>query len=583
MTVSVPRFPALTMALLGSLVLASAARAESAPKPAGDPVVVRDDTLSTPRERPGLLPLAPLPAASAPMTAPRLVSARVDWVAATRALGVNAILRPAAASVRLEPSRLGRPAPAPAPLLRINAAMAQRFAGIAQSPVPVLLPFDTDRLLTDLERGAATPDSTAYLNGFNLRPHFFYPGPSGYDAAFALRAPDSETFRDIKFAEPFQIVIAGSALLYDLDDQKVSPGDPVPELESEFPGIRRLIHEHHLRYTFVRFGVPYAVSIACFNAGVSRYRMPTCRDATRVAVHFLRSLRVAGGLPKPARTIEPIPIARPPAESPSFSYFAPGRLLPGTGFRGHDGRADRTVYSQIRFPLLDAPAFVNSQLFQSRNRPIAPGHQPNYSYPWRDNFCERRGFPVGQCPAGHGHQGQDLRPARCEDGSVSCRPHDLVAVRDGAIMRSPGQEALYLFVNTETEHLRFRYLHMDPRKMDRDGVLSGRRVREGEVIAEVSNFSKKEAGTSYHLHFDVQVPTRHGWVFVNPYMTLVASYERLIAARGEELPDPTEIATTDKNPALGAGKHAERENVKRKRVKKRGAGARNKQKRRSRR
>jgi murein DD-endopeptidase MepM/ murein hydrolase activator NlpD len=119
--------------------------------------------------------------------------------------------------------------------------------------------------------------------------------------------------------------------------------------------------------------------------------------------------------------------------------------------------------------------------------------------------------------------------------------------------------------------------------MDRDGMLSGRLVRQGEVIAQMSNFNRREGGTSYHLHFDIQVPTRHGWVFVNPYMTLVAAYERLIGARGEELPEPTEIVTTDKNPAaLGTGQRAEPETIKRKRVKKRGPAQRSK-KRRSRR
>ena len=56
--------------------------------------------------------------------------------------------------------------------------------------------------------------------------------------------------------------------------------------------------------------------------------------------------------------------------------------------------------------------------------------------------------------------------------------------------------------------------------MDEDNLLSGRFVREGEAIGQVSNYFRKEAGTSYHLHFDLQVPTRDGWVFVNPYMTL---------------------------------------------------------------
>ena len=81
--------------------------------------------------------------------------------------------------------------------------------------------------------------------------------------------------------------------------------------------------------------------------------------------------------------------------------------------------------------------------------------------------------------------------------------------------------------------------------MDEDNLLSGRRVHEGEIIGEVSNFSMKEAGTSYHVHFDVQVPTKLGWVFVNPYMTLVAAYERLIGERGTEFSDPSVVATTD--------------------------------------
>jgi hypothetical protein len=67
---------------------------------------------------------------------------------------------------------------------------------------------------------------------------------------------------------------------------------------------------------------------------------------------------------------------------------------------------------------------------------------------------------------------------------------------------------------------------MLPRQFDADGMLSGRAVREGEVIGKVGNFFKRERATTYHLHFDLQVPTRYGWVFVNPYMTLVASYER---------------------------------------------------------
>jgi len=42
---------------------------------------------------------------------------------------------------------------------------------------------------------------------------------------------------------------------------------------------------------------------------------------------------------------------------------------------------------------------------------------------------------------------------------------------------------------------------------------------------------RREFGTTYHLHFDTQVLTKYGWTFVNPYMTLVTAYERLLSAR----------------------------------------------------
>jgi hypothetical protein len=70
--------------------------------------------------------------------------------------------------------------------------------------------------------------------------------------------------------------------------------------------------------------------------------------------------------------------------------------------------------------------------------------------------------------------------------------------------------------------------------MDSDGLLNGRRVAEGEKIGVVSNYLDHPNGTSRHLHFDVQVFTRDGWIWVNPYVTLISAYERLIHGRGRE-------------------------------------------------
>jgi murein DD-endopeptidase MepM/ murein hydrolase activator NlpD len=136
-------------------------------------------------------------------------------------------------------------------------------------------------------------------------------------------------------------------------------------------------------------------------------------------------------------------------------------------------------------------------------------------------------------PGRSGHQGQDIRPSSCKQrvqGANRCErdQHDVVAVRDGMVVRSIGQMPVYLFVNALDEHIRFRYLHMFPRQFDQEGLFSGRILKEGEAAGKVGNFIQHERATTYHLHFDMQVPTKYGWVFVNPYMTLVAAYERLI-------------------------------------------------------
>jgi hypothetical protein len=78
-------------------------------------------------------------------------------------------------------------------------------------------------------------------------------------------------------------------------------------------------------------------------------------------------------------------------------------------------------------------------------------------------------------------------------------------------------------------------MHMNPAAMDADGVLNGRRVEEGEKIGVVSNYLDHPNGTTRHLHFDVQVFTRDGWLWVNPYVTLISAYERLIHGRGREI------------------------------------------------
>ena len=482
-------------------------------------------------------------AGAADMRAPRISRAYVDWAAAASTFGALAPLQAIHASA-------GGPM-ASSEIARLNAATAERLPGIDRSAVPVLLPFDVEAYLRDRAAGHAA-DDLAYFFGFGPAA-FFDAGPAGYDALFRVRPAAVPGLGEIGFGGMVEVWISGSLLTYELEPAASDVSKSVPALEADFPDIRRRLVENHVRYTFVRFGVPYVVSALCFD-GHARHRMMACRDADRMLEHFIKSLHVAGGTPQgTAQTVVPHPPARPAEASPTFTYYSPGRLVPGTGLRGRGGRADYTAYADIRFPVGEAPAFANTQYRKSR---VTGGI---LHYPWRDNFCERRSFYVDQCPGGFGHQGQDIRAANCtarSAGDDRCTMHrnDVVAAHDGMIMRAPGQEAVYLMVNTSTDHIRFRYLHMRPKLLDAEGVLSGRRVAKGEVIGQIGNFSGHENGTSYHLHFDIQVPTRSGWVFVNPYMTLVAAYERLIGGRGQELMDDMVASASDtKRDAAPAG------------------------------
>jgi murein DD-endopeptidase MepM/ murein hydrolase activator NlpD len=470
---------------------------------------------------------------------PSISAVRVEWRAVLDQLRSEINTQPAIASTftfsgqRRVPAWDPRSTPA---LVQLNAITSQVFAGIGRSPVPVLLPFDTASYLE--ARASAASDSvpvSRHQAGFRSA-DLFYAGPSGYDAQFSLEPGAGDGMPSRTFARPVEVQITGSILTYDLADPQGGKGEPVKALAAQYPDMRRFIREGYVRYAFTKFGVPYVVSIQCLDSA-PRPRRLACREAYPVAERFLRALRIAGGLPsRPRWDISSDLAERPTAVSPEFTYRPSGDIIASSGSRKQSGHVDWTAYSQIRFPVEKAPAFVRSQSFARR----AKSEQPSSGYLWRDNFCEPRSFNVGQCASGFGHQGEDIRPGFCPtrtEGTPTCDPKQqgVVAVRDGVVIRSPKQQAATLQINTAKEHIRFRYMHMNPSTMDADGVLSGRRVTEGEKIGVVSNYLDRPNGTSLHLHFDVQVFTRDGWIWVNPYVTLISAYERLTRAHGREI------------------------------------------------
>lgn len=472
---------------------------------------------------------------------PGIAVSRTDWRAAMDQLRseLNAVPSVAADFV-LSARRHGvapfDPRTRPA-LLELNGVTSPIFTGIGRSPVPVLLPFDTTAYLAARRTGTAEIGPLARYQA-DFRTELFDAGPAGYDAAFSLPPELGAGLPPRTFAKPIEVQITGSRLVYDVPDPQGGKGEPVKALTAQYPELRRFIREGYVRYAFTRFGIAYVVSIQCLDS-VPRARRLACREAYPVAERFLKALHLVGGLPtSPRPDIAPIAAERPADLSAEFSYRPAGDLPGQRSLPGQSGPADRIVYSQIHFPL-EAPAYVHSQSF-GKGRSGEAADQRRGQYPWRDNFCETRSFNVGQCASGFGHQGEDVRPGACvvrRDGADGCDPkrQRVLAVRDGIVIRSAKDQAVTLQVNSGTEHIRFRYMHMQPSAMDADGLLNGRMLSERQQIGVVSNYLDHPNGTTRHLHFDMQVFTRDGWIWVNPYVTLISAYERSIGGRGREI------------------------------------------------
>ncbi len=240
---------------------------------------------------------------------------------------------------------------------------------------------------------------------------------------------------------------------------------------------------------------------------------------------------------------EPEPEPAPPP-APTFSYFAPGALLAGSG----TGAPDRTVFApDMVFPIKSAPAYPQSQVWNFGGG-IGGGDEcdaRNYSYPWRDNFCETRSsnFNTTYCPVSRVHLGQDIRvgtPQGCEQlrrtPAAERKLYEVVAAEDGLISNI-GRYT----VNVRAGSRIYRYLHLNMQALE---VELGDMVSAGQTIGYVS----KDFGgtpTTFHLHFEIkQVTADGGWEFVPPYSSLVTSYERREGGPGEEVEQSVAVAST---------------------------------------
>ncbi|MEZ4454662.1 MAG: peptidoglycan DD-metalloendopeptidase family protein [Nannocystaceae bacterium] len=204
------------------------------------------------------------------------------------------------------------------------------------------------------------------------------------------------------------------------------------------------------------------------------------------------------------------------AEEPFYSPV--GELVPGSG----SGRKDDKVYAPgIRYPLEKGPSYPNSQVWGVGGSNGPAGSQcdaKNYSYPWHDNYCETRSWDMPLCPAGTGHQGQDIRAPTCEKGI-----HNVVAVAPAVVTNIPDNPDDYATYLNRADGTRFDYLHGE-----QTVVKLQQQVATGDLIEKVSNHFGGTA-TSIHCHFNIKQDVGgFGFVYVPPYTSLIEAYKELM-------------------------------------------------------
>lgn len=242
--------------------------------------------------------------------------------------------------------------------------------------------------------------------------------------------------------------------------------------------------------------------------------------------------------PEPVPEPEPEPEPEPDPDpvdlhGETFSFNPPGDLEPDSG----TGQTAQAIYVPgMRFPIELPAAYANSQVYGHGGQHGPGGWQcsaENYAYPWTDNFCETRGYATPFCPSGTGHQGQDIRPPACPPTAADEEDDFYAVAADAGDITGINGHVLSLLGEDGTRYL---YLHLDPDTLE---VEAGDAVERGDRLGVVSNYFGGTP-TTYHLHFEIRQSVDIGGDLtqtpVPPYLTLVDSYQRLIA--GEEDSEP---------------------------------------------
>jgi Peptidase family M23 len=238
-----------------------------------------------------------------------------------------------------------------------------------------------------------------------------------------------------------------------------------------------------------------------------------------------------------------------PDAKPSFYYFRPGNVEPGSGLGAEEAAENAAVVPDLLFPIKSAPAFPQSQVYRYGGG-VKGGDQcdkRNYSAPWRDNFCETRTTGDTTFCKAKAHLGQDIRvgtpdgcAAEVKTKAADRSRYEIVAVEDG-IVSNVGSYSITL--RGDSGGRIYRYLHLNMKKLQ---VANGQHVKKGDVVGYVSN-DFGGTPTTLHLHFEIKLNTaENGWQYAPPYASLLAAYQRRENNKGAMVADNFVVASAPK-------------------------------------
>ena len=260
--------------------------------------------------------------------------------------------------------------------------------------------------------------------------------------------------------------------------------------------MRRFIREGYVRYAFTRFGVPYVVSIQCLDS-----------TPRRAAAGLPRGLSGRRAFPESAAH------RRRPAVAAAPRYLVRCRRAAGRNLARFQLSPERRHHRQQRLAQARRPrrshrlfadplsAGKGARPSPTRN-PSASANPTNAAIPGRTISARRAVSRSANAPPASAIRARTSAPARARrkpaKAGDACDPKQqaIVAVRDGVVIRSPKQQAATLQINTRNEHIRFRYMHMNPSAWMPTACSTDARVAEGEKIGVVSNYLDHPNGTS---------------------------------------------------------------------------------------